>query len=71
MQIGDLVRHQGGSGWEVMKGKSVWWSDPSTSLSDHPMHTRWIIQWCTKDIPRFYRDFKYWQDHLEVISAKR
>ena len=72
MQIGDLVRHQGGSGWEVMKGEIglVVVSYPS-SLSDHPMHTRWLIQWCTKDIPRFYRDFKYWQDHLEVISAKR
>jgi len=72
MQIGDLVRHKGGSGWETMKGKIglVVVSYPS-SLSGHPMHTRWLIQWCAKDIPRFYRDFRYWQDHLEVINAKR
>ena len=72
MQIGDLVRHQGGSGWEVMKGKiGLVVGSINSTLSDHPMHTRWIIQWCAKDIPRFYRDFKYWQDHLEVINAKR
>ena len=72
MQIGDLVRHKGGSGWEVMKGKiGLVVGSFNMTANDHPSHTRWTVSWCTKDIPRFYRDFKYWRDHLEVISEKR
>ena len=72
MQIGDLVRHKGGSGWEVMKGKiGLVVGSFKTSLTKDTHPTRWCVSWCTNDIPRHYRDFKYWQDHLEVINAKR
>ena len=72
MKIGDLVRHKGGSGWEVMKGKiGLVVGSFNMTANDHPSHTSWTVSWFTKDIPRFYRDFKYWRDHLEVISEKR
>ena len=72
MQIGDLVRHKGGSGWEVMKGKiGLVVGRFNMTANDHPSHTRWLVTWCGGEIPRFYRDFKYWQEHLEVINAKR
>ena len=72
MQIGDLVRHKGGSGWEVMKGKIGLVVGSFNATEAHFGHPRrWCVSWCTKDIPRFYRDFKYWQEHLEVISENR
>jgi hypothetical protein len=41
------------------------------TIIDHPSYHRYRVTWCSKGIPRFFRDFRYWQEHLEVINAKR
>ena len=72
MQIGDLVKHKGGSGWETMQGKvGVVVEKLNPTIIDHPSYHRYHVTWCSEDIPRFFRDFRYWHDHLEVINAKR
>ena len=70
MRVGDLVKHNGESGWWMMKNKIGVLIElvPDNGMVDTQKH-RWIVQWCDADMPRYYRESLYWPQHLEVLNA--
>ena len=68
MKVGDLVKHNGASGWWQMQGKIGVLVE---RVEDNGMiktgRHRWYIQWCSVDMPRFYREALYWPEHLEAL----
>ena len=67
MKKGDLVRHKGGSGWQDMEGKI----GVLINRCPEPYHERWYVKWCCSDITPFNSRFRWWGQHLEVISENR
>jgi hypothetical protein len=66
VKVGDLVKHKGGSGWHDMEGKI----GVLLKRCSPPFHERWLVSWCSVRITPFQRDFRHWQEHLEVVIKK-
>ena len=71
MQVGDLIKHKGASGWWMMKDKIGVLLE---RVEDNGMvktgRHRWLVQWCAADMPRWYREQVYWPEHLEVLCKQ-
>jgi|TARA_R100000030_G_scaffold99874_1_gene91693 hypothetical protein len=70
MRVGDLVKHNGDDGWWIMKGRIGVLIElvSDNGMVENQKH-RWIVQWCSPDMPKYYRELFYWPQHLEVINA--
>ena len=69
MQVGDIVKHNGDDGWWMMKNK-IGVLIELLGISD-PREGQWLIHWCDKEIPSYYRKISYFPEHLEALSAQR
>ena len=71
MKVGDLVKHTGASGWWQLEGKIGVLIEriEDNGMVDTQKH-RWHVEWCSANVPRFYRDLLCWPEHLEVVIKK-